>query len=210
MPAAAISAELPFRRPTCDNRPHCGYEGGMTMPRLSTFTLVAIAAMMFVAAAGASAPVHIRALLSITEPSPEYSAACGFPVLLTAEGMLDVTVHANPDGSVREEDVFPGLTITVSAPSTGRSFSHIFGPTTYFYPDGVYVGASAVITSYGMRGDVPGIPPDAGRVVTPGVVVAIVPDIGPITLPTGPPVAQSGNFEDPARIVAAICAALSA
>jgi hypothetical protein len=120
-----------------------------------------------------------------------------------------VTVHLNPDGSVREQDVFPGLTITVSAPSTGRSFSHVFGPTTYFYPDGVYEGAPAVITSYGVRGDAPGIPPDAGRIVTPGVVVAIVPDLGPITLPTGPPIAQSGNFEDPAHIIAAICAALS-
>jgi hypothetical protein len=66
-----------------------------------------------------------------------------------------------------------------------------------------------VITSYGVRGDAPGIPPDAGRVVTPGVVVDIVPGVGPITLPTGPPVSQTGNFEDPTRVVAAICAALS-
>jgi hypothetical protein len=66
-----------------------------------------------------------------------------------------------------------------------------------------------VITSHGVRGDAPGIPPDAGLVVTPGVVVAVLPDLGPITLPTGPPTRQSGDFEDPARIVAAICAALS-
>jgi hypothetical protein len=100
------------------------------------------------------------------------------------------------------------LTITVSAPST-RSFHHVFGPTTYVYPSGVYVGAPAVITSLGVRGDAPGIPPDAGRVVSPGVVVAMVPDLGPITLPTGPPVAQTGNFEDPATIVGAVCAALA-
>jgi hypothetical protein len=123
--------------------------------------------------------------------------------------MVDVTVHTNPDGSVREQDVFPGLTITVSAPSTARSFSHVFGPTTYLYPSGVHVGAPATITSLGVRGDAPGIPPDAGRVVTPGVVVAIVPGLGPITLPTGPPVSQSGNFEDPAKIVASICAGLA-
>jgi hypothetical protein len=147
---------------------------------------------------------------AVSAPSPDYSAACGFPVILSANGMLDVTVHTNPDGSVREQDVFPGLTITVSAPSTGRSFSHVFGPTTYLYPDGVYVGAPALITSYGVRGNAPGIPPDAGRIVAPGVVVAVVPDVGPITVPTGLPVTQSGNFEDPARVVAAICAALAA
>ena len=158
----------------------------------------------------ANPPLHVRAPLSISDTSPEYSAACGFPVVVSANGMLDVTIHTNPDGSVREQDVFPGLTITVSAPSTGRSFSHVFGPMTYRYPEGVYVGASAVITSNGVRGDAPGIPPDAGRVVMPGVVVALVPDVGPITLPSGPPVAQSGNFEDPERVVAAICAALAA
>lgn len=179
------------------------------MRRCIALSLAAIAAAVLAGTSDANPPLHVRAPLDISAPSPEYSAACGFPVVLTASGTVDVTVHTNPDGSVREQDVFPGLTITVSAPSTGRSFSHVFGPTTYVYPDGVYVGAPAVITSYGVRGDAPGIPPDAGRVVTPGVVVAIVPDIGPITLPTGPPVAQSGNFEDPARIIAAICAALS-
>jgi hypothetical protein len=157
----------------------------------------------------ASEPTHTWTLLNITAPSPEYTAACGFDVVLAASGAVDVTIHSNPDGSVREQDVFPGLTITVSAPSTGRSFHHVFGPTTYLYPSGVYVGAPAVITSLGVRGDAPGIPPDAGRVVSPGVVVGIAPGLGPVTLPTGPPVAQAGNFEDPAAIVEAICAALS-
>ena len=138
--------------------------------------------------AGASTPTQQRFPLHITAPSPEYSAACGFPVILSADGIVAVTVHTNPDGSVREQDVFPGLTITVSAPSSGRSFNHLFGPTTYLYPSGVSVGAPAVITSYGVRGDAPGIPPDAGRVVSSGVVVAIEPGLGPITLPTGPPV----------------------
>ena len=173
--------------------------------------VMAVALGVTAASAGsslASTPVHVRAPLNISAPSPEYSAACGFPVLLSANGMLSVTVHTNPDGSVREQDVFPGLRITVSAPSTGGSFSHVFGPTSYVYPDGVFVGASAVITSYGVRGDAPGIPPDAGRIVTPGIVVAIVPDVGPITLPAGPPTAVSGNFEDPARVIDAICAAL--
>jgi hypothetical protein len=157
----------------------------------------------------ASAPVHIRAVLNITAPSPEYSAACGFPVVLSASGTLVVTVHFNPDGSVREQDVFPGLTITVSAPSTGQAFKHVFGPTSYVYPNGVYLGAPALITSLGVQGDAPGIPPDAGRVVTPGVVVDVQPGLGPITLPTGPPVSQSGNFEDPSMIVDAICSALA-
>ena len=180
------------------------------MRLLKVLTLALAATALVAGTARANPPLHVRAPLSFSAPSPEYSAACGFPVIVSVNGMLDVTIHTNRDGSVREQDVFPGLTITVSAPSTGRSFSHVFGPTTYLYPDGVYVGASAVITSLGVRGDAPGIPPDAGRVVMPGVVVDIVPDVGPITLPTGPPIAQSGNFEDPERVVEAICAALAA
>jgi len=37
--------------------------------------------------------------------------------------------------------MFPGLTITVS--SANGSFHHAFGPTTYVYPDDVWVGAPA-------------------------------------------------------------------
>jgi len=170
--------------------------------------VTATAAAVLATASRASAPLHQRTTLSLSDVSPEYSAACGFEVDLTANGTLDVTVHTNADGSVREQDVFPGLTIQVSAPSTGKSFDHVYGPTTYTYPDGVYEGAPAVITEHGVRGDAPGIPPDAGRVVSPGIVVAIIPGLGPITLPTGPPISKTGNFEDPAAIVAAICAAL--
>jgi hypothetical protein len=179
------------------------------MPNPIALVMALAAAVVLADPSQASAPVHVRSPLHISVPSPEYSAACGFPVMLSADGTVAVTVHTNPDGSVREQDVFPGLTITVSAPSTGRSFHHVFGPTTYLYPNGVYIGAPATITSLGVRGDAPGIPPDAGRVVTPAVVVAIDPDVGPVTLPTGPPVSQSGHFEDPAAIVDAICAALS-
>jgi hypothetical protein len=180
------------------------------MFKLIASTAAVVATAVLAGTAAANPPVHARTQLDITAPSPEYSAACGFAVFLTARGTFDVTVHTNPDGSVREQDVAPGLTITVSAPSTGRSFSHVSGPTTYLYTDGVYEGAPVIITEYGVRGDAPGIPPDAGRIVTPGVIVAIDPDFGPIPLPIGPPLAQSGNFEDHARILAAICAALSA
>jgi hypothetical protein len=175
-----------------------------------TLVTAVAAAAAFAGSTRATPPEHVRFPLDITELSPEYSAACGFPVLLSAEGMVDVTFHANPDGSVREHDVYPGLRITTSAPSTGRSFDHVFGSMTYLYPNGLYVGAPAVITSNGVRGDAPGIPPDAGRVVSAGVVIAIDPDLGPITLPTGPPVSETGHFEDSATIVAAICAALNA
>lgn len=181
----------------------------MTIRKLIVLTAAFTCTALVADPAGASEPVHVRAPLDITAPSPEYSAACGFDVVVAASGTLDVRLYSNEDGSVREQDAFPGLRITVSAPSTGRSFRHVLGPTTYTYPEGVYVGAPAVIASHGVRGDAPGIPPDAGRVVWPGLVLDIVPDLGPITLPTGPPVSQSGNFEDPSVIVAAICATLA-
>jgi hypothetical protein len=170
---------------------------------------IAAAAAALAGASQASPPVHIRVPLNFTDLSPDYTAACGFPVYLSTNGIVDVTLHTNHDGSVREQDVFPGLTITVSAPSTGESFDHVFGPSTYEYPEGVFIGAPAVITSNGVRGDAPGIPPDAGQVVTPGVVIDIIPDLGPITVPTGPPISQHGHFEDPEAIVEAICTALA-
>jgi len=178
------------------------------MSKLIAIAAVIGAAALVAGAAQAGAPTRVRVPFSLTVPSPEYTAACGFPVDLSSEGTLMVTVHTSRDGSALEQDVFPGLRITVSAPSTGRSFSHVFGPTTYRYPDGIVEGAPVVITSTGVRGDAPGIPPDAGRVVTPGVVVAIIPDVGAIVVPTGPPISQTGNFEDPATVVAAVCAAL--
>jgi hypothetical protein len=180
------------------------------MRKLIVITAALAAAATVAGPASASRPIHVRAPLDFTVPSPEYSAACGFAVTVTATGTLDVRVHLNPDGSVREQDAFPGLRITVSAPSTGRSFSHVFGPTTYVYPEGVFVGAPALITSNGVRGDAPGIAPDAGRVVWPGVVVDVIPDLGPITVPTGPPLSQHGHFEDAGDITAAVCAALAA
>jgi hypothetical protein len=168
-----------------------------------------IVAAALSAAAIADAPTRTRMPLTLTVLSPEYSAACGFDVFLSTDGIVQVSLKTNADGSVREHDVFPALRVEVSAPSTGRSFEHVFGPTTYDYPDGLYEGAPALITSVGVRGDAPGIPPDAGRVVTPGVVLAIIPGLGPITVPIGPPVSQTGNVEDPAAVIAAICDVLA-
>jgi len=175
--------------------------------KLIAFTAACASAAVFASNGLASPPAHVRFPLSITEKSQEYSDACGFDIYLSTNGIVDATVHTNPDGSILEQDMFPGLTITVS--SAHGSFDHVFGPMTFRYPDGVYVGAPALITSVGVRGDAPGIPPDAGRVVMPGLVIDVVPDVGPITIPTGPPVSQTGHFEDHATILAAICAALA-
>jgi len=179
--------------------------------RLSGLAAVAlITALAIPAGAIAEAPTHTRTPLTFTVLASEYSAACGFDVFVSTDGVLQVSFKTKADGSVREHDVFPGLRIEVSAPSTDRSFEHVFGPTTYDYPEGLYEGAPAVITSVGVRGDAPGIPPDAGRVVTPGVVVAIIPELGPITVPIAPPVSQTGSTEDPPLVVTAICGALAA
>src|SRR5215471_10904461 len=114
------------------------------MPKLIAAISPVIVTVLAAGPASASPPMHLRGPLDLSLVSPEYSAACGFEVDLTASGTLDVRFHLNADGSVREQDAFPGLKITVSAPSTGRSFDHVFGPTTYLYPEGVYVGATAV------------------------------------------------------------------
>ena len=93
----------------------------MTMRKLIVFTAALACAALVTDPASASRPTHLRAPLDITVTSEEYSAACGFEVLISAHGTVDVRVHVSADGSTREQDVFPGLRITESAPSTGRS-----------------------------------------------------------------------------------------
>ena len=68
-----------------------------SVTKLVVFTSTVIAATVLAGTSTANPPVHVRLPLSITEPSPEYSAACGFEVDLSANGTVDVTVHTNQD-----------------------------------------------------------------------------------------------------------------
>jgi hypothetical protein len=71
------------------------------MSKFIVLTMAVVAAAVLADTSGADPPAHARFPLSISEPSPEYSAACGFPVLIGTNGIVDVTVHTNPDGSIR-------------------------------------------------------------------------------------------------------------
>jgi hypothetical protein len=180
--AAAFAASLSELHCSPSDNQH---QEDTRMANLIALVMALAAAVVLTDTSHASAPVHLRLAPAHQQTFTGIFRACGFPVMLSAEGTLDVTVHTNPDGSVREQDVFPGLTITVSAPSTGQSFQHVFGQTIYLYPNRAYVGAPATITSLGVRGDAP-FPPDAGRVVTAAVVVAIDPEVGPHHSAYGP------------------------
>ena len=66
-----------------------------------------IVAAAIPAAAIAGAPTHNRTPLTFTVLSPEYSAACGFDVFLSTDGVLQVSFKTNADGSVRHPRARP-------------------------------------------------------------------------------------------------------
>src|SRR3954468_9871025 len=108
----------------------------------------AVVASVGVLAGTASADSPIRVLQSgeVTFPSRFWSHACGFLVLKTQTGPFWITVHTAHDGSSAHElDTFNTMKQTLWAPSTGRSFQDNIGPEKYEYPEGIFLGAPALV-----------------------------------------------------------------
>jgi hypothetical protein len=142
---------------------------------------------------------------------PILTEECGFDVFVETTGTATVTLIETSEG-VREIDLIPGGRITYSAPSQGTSFSfeaNLVGHT--LYPQGVSLGAPAIVTLTGLLGHVAGIGADAGSIKFETTVVDFSPEGIPIT---GDPIEgtlfEHGNRESGETIVAAICARLTA
>jgi hypothetical protein len=172
-----------------------------------------------VARGGGSEPVCGRrrsgargvTLDGVTFPDAYLTDACGRTVLDTVSGRLTATFFA-AHGSVpaHEVDTLTGGQITYSAPGSGHAVTRpLNGSSHVLYPDGIAVGAPAVVTIIGV--DVTSItgtaPPGAGE-LTANATVVFVDDAGVPGTAFSPSdiVSANGNY---AATTAAICAALT-
>ena len=171
--------------------------------------IAAVAAGVAATRGAADPPEHFVFLDDVSFQSGSLTRRCGTPVFITVYGRLRITLRTGPDGAVHETDVYENWTVTYSAPATGRSFSVKLGPGFFDYPDGVFLGAPAVVSFVGVQQNVPGLPASAGRIVFPAEVVFVSPDGVPFVDPTGPTLSENGNLIDPTVTRAAICAALT-
>jgi hypothetical protein len=166
-----------------------------------------VASLLFAATGAAAPPTRITFAFDDTFPS-FLSAVCGFDVFVHLEGTATSTLFFDPTGTLnREIDTQPSLTITFSAPSTGKSFSYpAAGAFIQDYSNGGVVGSPAIATVTGVLNGTGSTAPNAGKLVFNAVVVATTPEGIPVVDFTSE-ISTSGHFND--DLAAARCAALS-
>jgi hypothetical protein len=176
-----------------------------------TAALTALVAAVIIPSASAARPIHESVTFEdITFPDAYLSDACGTTVVDTFSGTFTATLFpASSGASAHEVDTIRG-SITYSAPDTGNSVSRtVNGASQAVYPEGIAVGAPAVVTIDGENtATITGLaPPGSGRIVANATIV-FIDDLGvPITVfETSDIVSVAGNY---AGATAAICAALT-
>ena len=182
------------------------------MRRRALLVAALVVALATAAAALAAGNVTRFTGLDISNDfGPILTEECGFDVFVSTTGTATVTLIDTGTGVVREVDTAPGARITLSAPSQGTSFSFEDNLVVHtVYPEGVSLGAPAIVTLTGLFGHVAGIGADAGSITFETTIVEFSPEGIPIT---GDPIEETfvehGNRESGETIVAAICARLA-
>jgi hypothetical protein len=178
---------------------------------VSLVALLALGGGMLAATpAWATPPQHFHHLpLNFSFRDDALSDACGFDVFQVAAGLIDITLLYDQGGTlIREIDTFPTFTVSITAPSTGKSIgSRVAAPLITDYTGGGAVGTPAVVRITGLQLMLgPGVM-FTGREVFDVVVVDHSPEGVPVLEFTNL-ISQSGNFfsGDTAPLV---CAALS-
>ena len=180
------------------------------MRKLALLAALAAAAASFAAPqVAADPPEHFVFVDDATFPAGGLTAACGIPVTITVSGRLHVKLQVDRNGVLHETDTFQNWSLTISAPSTGKSFSFKFGPGFFGYPNGTAIGAAGTLKVTGIQQDFPGLHAEAGHFVFPTEVIAVTPEGIPIVDIVGPPLVAHGNPIDPAEAIAAACAYLT-
>ena len=162
--------------------------------------------------ARADSPTFVSFEVNRTFVSPSFSAACGFEIRVTQTGTVKGTVFYDPSGTriIKEIDTQPGFIVTVSSPSSGKSFSFPFATAFRFdYPNGTTPGSRAIVTASGLLDKVPGTPADAGTVTYGNGTVLFVDQNGVPIVDFGAPTAFRGSAVDPTAAIAALCTALA-
>jgi len=160
----------------------------------------------------AAPPTHLSLTVDDTFPS-RYTLVCGIPVYRHDSGMVRITLFHDKNGTVIGEiDTVANYKTTLFSPvegGTGRSFtSPSSASLKSTYPDGVYLGAPAILVFNGVQFMPPGLP-QAGHDVYAGEIVFIDEAGVPFVDLTGL-IDERGHFTDIAEYDAAICAALGA
>jgi hypothetical protein len=180
---------------------------GRMKTRVLVLAAAALAALTFAATAAADA----KQVTVPVDDSFVVTDLCEFPVTISIQGTLLVTLVYDQEGEVvREIDRFQGGTITYS--SANGSFSFPISPTIFDYGEGAEIGSEVTVKLVGLEGHAPGfISSDAGIIIfLHGVVVGFDEEFGGIPIVDfGEPDIFHGHFGSSEDIQAAICAALS-
>ena len=185
----------------------------MRTPR-SLSALLATTAFAMAPATQAAPPTHLTLDVDGTFKSRHFSRVCGFPVFERQAGTVRITLYRDRSGAiVRELDTSASfktfLWSPVEAGGTGGSFSSPNSASAKTdYPDGVYLGAPAVVTYNGLQIRAPGTP-EAGHDVY-AAEVAFIDDAGVPFIDILGSLDAHGNFTDGPTFDAAVCAGLAA
>ena len=178
---------------------------------VSLVTLLALGGGTLAATpAWATPPQHFHQQLNESFPVDEFSAACGFEVVVVLAGNVNTDLFFDQGGAlVRSTNHGPGFRQSFTAPSTGKSIvSRQPFPVITEYTGGGAVGTTAVAHATGLVFMLqPGVM-FAGRQVIEGVVGGHTPEGIPIIDDaTVTLISQSGNFF-PGDITPLVCDAL--
>src|SRR5437868_9503179 len=101
------------------------------------------------------------------------SRACGFDVFGHFEGDLHWVVFYDRSGAIdRKVDTASNFTVTVWAPSTGKSYTTVSAASLHTqYTNGAAVGSTATAELTGLLEKFDGVAMDGGRLVFSAVVV---------------------------------------
>lgn len=128
-----------------------------------------VAALLVTLQTGATAnpPLQYRQDVDFSFRSSGASAVCGFDVFVHIVGGGRATLFYDKSGTIaREVDSSPNLKVTISAPSTGKSFTFAFaGALRTTYNDGGVVGSTGIAVMTGVDNRYPGAGVNAGRTV---------------------------------------------
>ena len=129
--------------------------------------LVAALVLTLQAGAMANPPLQYWQHVDFSFRTAGASAVCGFDVFVHIVGGGRATLFYDKTGTiVREVDSAPDLHVTISAPSTGKSFTFAFaGALLTTYNDGGVVGSSGIAVMTGVDHRYPGSGINAGRTV---------------------------------------------
>ena len=141
--------------------------GGWIATFLARAMFVAALVVTLQTGAAANPPLQYWQHVDFSFRTAGASAVCGFDVFVHIVGGGRATLFYDKNGTIdREVDSSPNLHVTISAPSTGKSFTFAFaGALLTTYTNGGVVGSTGIAVTTGIDHRYPGAGVNAGRTV---------------------------------------------